>query len=147
VNEIGGVNDVNQERIIEKTLELSASIERVWSAIADESELASWFGDRATLPSTPGSDGALEWDEHGSFALRVEVVEPPRRLVWSWVHEAGVPFDSAPATRVEWTLTSREDGGTTLHLRESGFQTDLHHRQNTEGWDEELAELVTHLAG
>jgi hypothetical protein len=42
---------------------------------------------------------------------------------------------------VEWTLTSREGGGTTLQLRETGFLTDLHHSQNNGGWDEELAEL------
>jgi hypothetical protein len=39
-------------------------------------------------------------------------------------------------------LSSREDGGTTLHLVETGFRTELHHTQNTGGWDEELAELV-----
>jgi hypothetical protein len=41
---------------------------------------------------------------------------------------------------------TRPDGGTTLRLRESGFLTDLHHRQNTEGWDEELGELRELLA-
>ena len=87
------------------------------------------------------------WDEHGSFAVRVEEVAAPRRLVWSWVHEAGIAFDEARSTRVEWTLESREDGGTTLFLRESGFRTDLHHQQNTEGWTRELAELVMLLKG
>ena len=43
-------------------------------------------------------------------------------------------------------LTARDDGGTTLRLRETGFRTDLHHRQNTEGWDAELAELVELLS-
>ena len=76
---------------------------------------------------------------------RVEVVEPPARLVWSWVHEAGVDFDDAPSTRVEWRLTARADGGTTLSLRESGFRTDVHFRQNTDGWVEELGELVAFL--
>jgi uncharacterized protein YndB with AHSA1/START domain len=71
----------------------------------------------------------------------VEEVEPPRRLVWSWVHEAGVRFADAPATRVEWMLSARDDGGTTLRLRESGFRTDLHFSQNTDGWGEELGEL------
>ena len=39
-------------------------------------------------------------------------------------------------------LLSREDGGTTLHLVENGFQTELYHTQNTGRLDEELAELV-----
>lgn len=133
------------ERTLEKVLELAASQERVWSAITDPAELSQWFGDETKLDLRPGGDGAMIWDSHGSFAVRVETVEPPRRLVWSWVHEAGVAFEDAPSTRVEWTLTAREDGGTTLRLRESGFRTDLHHEQNTGGWDEELGQLVTML--
>ena len=82
------------------------------------------------------------WREHGRYAVRVREVDPRRRLVWSWVHEPGVPFDDAPHTTVAWELTSRDDGGTTLRLRESGFLSDVHHSQNNGGWDEELAELV-----
>jgi hypothetical protein len=62
--------------------------------------------------------------------------------VWSWVHEANVPFSAAPSTRVEWTLTEDGPRRTILEPRESGFLTDLHHGQNDEGWDQELAELV-----
>ena len=134
------------DRIIEKKLHFDAPVERVWQAITDPSEISKWFGDETHLTLTPGADGAMVWREHGSFAVRVEKVEAPRHLVWSWVHEPGVAFDEAPSTRVEWTLTARDGGGTTLHLRESGFLTDLHHGQNTEGWDEELGELVAVLA-
>lgn len=133
------------ERTLEKVLELEASPERVWKAITDPAELSQWFGDETKLDLRPGGGGEMIWDSHGSFAVRVEEVEPPHRLVWSWVHEAGVPFGDAPATRVEWTLTPRDGGGTTLHLRESGFLTDLHHQQNTGGWDEELGTLVVML--
>lgn len=129
------------ERVIERTVHFDAPIDRVWRAISREDELSKWFGDDTRLVLEAGADGAMIWEQHGSFALRVEEVDPPRRLVWSWVHEAGVPFDDAPSTRVEWTLTSREGGGTTLSLRESGFRTDLHFRQNSEGWVEELGHL------
>jgi uncharacterized protein YndB with AHSA1/START domain len=144
--EAAAVDGTVGERVVERTLELSAPIERVWRAISDPAELSRWFGDQTRLEVRPGGDGAMAWDAHGTFAVRVEVVEPPRRLVWSWVHEPDVAFEEAPATRVEWTLTAREDGGTTLHLRESGFRTDLHHRQNSEGWREELRELEALLA-
>ncbi len=129
------------ERVIERTEVFAASIERVWRAISSPDELSRWFGHEARLELEPGFEGAIVWENHGSFAVRVEEVQPPRRLVWSWVHEPGVPFTEAPATRVEWTLAERPDGGTTLHLRESGFRTDEHFGQNTEGWAEELAEL------
>ncbi len=133
------------ERSIERVLQLEASPERVWKAITDPVQLSQWFGDHAEMDLRPGGLGAMTWDEHGRFAVRVEVVDPPQRLVWSWVHQAGVPFDEAPSTRVEWSLSRRDDGGTTLTLRETGFRTDEHHEQNTEGWKAELDELVTLL--
>jgi len=130
------------ERTVEKVLDFQASPERVWKAISDPTELSRWFGDRTELELRPGGSGTMFWDSHGSFAVRVEEVDPPHRLVWSWVHEPDVAFDDAPSTRVEWTLTPREDGGTTLHLRESGFLTEKHHQENTGGWDSELGELT-----
>ena len=58
----------------------------------------------------------------------------------------GGAFDDAQTTRVEWELTEREDGGTTLYLRESGFLTDSSRQENDGGWDQELGELVELLA-
>ena len=135
------------ERTVEKVMEFNASPERVWQAISDPAELSQWFGQRTELDLRPGGAGAMIWDEHGSFAVRVDEVDPPKRLVWSWVHEPDVSFDDAPATRVEWNLSPRYGGGTTLHLVESGFLTEVHREQNRVGWDEELAELTTLLGG
>ncbi len=130
------------ERTVEKVLELDVPVEQVWRAITDPAELARWFGDEAEVDLRPGGDAAMKWENHGRYAMRIEEVDPPRRLVWSWVHEPDVAFKEAPATRVRWTLTPRDDGGTTLHLLETGFRTDLHLGQNDEGWDAELGELA-----
>ncbi len=136
----------SDERVIEKTVDFDAPIERVWTAITSEEELSQWFGQETRLQLTVGFEGAMIWREHGSFALRVEEVAPPHRLVWSWVHEPDVGFDEAPSTRVEWSLTTREGGGTRLHLRESGLRTDKHFGENREGWAEELGELVAMMS-
>lgn len=80
------------ERVVEKTLELQADVERVWRAITDPKALARWFPDEADFQATPGYEGAFVWDQHGSFAVRVDEADPPHRLVWSWVHKTGVPF-------------------------------------------------------
>jgi uncharacterized protein YndB with AHSA1/START domain len=58
------------------------------------------------------------------------------------MHEPDVPFAADRATRVEWTLERGEGGGTTLHLRESGFRTEEHFGQNDQGWTHELGELT-----
>lgn len=134
------------ERTIERTMEFDASPDRVWRAITDPAELSQWFGDDTRLDLVPGAEGAMIWDQHGSYAVRVEEVDPPRRFVWSWVHEPGVAFADAPATRVEWTVSARNGGGAILHLKETGFRTEDHHKDNTEGWGSELAELRALLA-
>lgn len=137
---------MSEERSIEKTIDFAVPVERLWRAITDETELAQWFGHEVRFEPVVGYEGAMIWRDHGSFALRVEAVEEPTRLVWSWVHENGVAFADAPATTIEWTLSELEGGGSRLFLREHGFRSDLHHRQNTDGWNEELGELVTYLA-
>ena len=134
------------ERTVEKALELEARIERVWRAITDPKELGRWFGDEAEVDLRPGGDATMVWEQHGRYAMRIEAVDRPHRLVWSWLHEPGVAFDDAPATRVEWTLGPASSGGTALHLRETGFLTDLHREQNDDGWDAELGELAELLA-
>lgn len=132
---------------VEKTLSLSVSPERVWEALTQPSELARWFPDRTDLSPEVGSAGWFEWEEHGKYAVRVEVMEPPTRLVWTWARDPGVELDAVPRTTVEWNLERRPDGGTTLHLRESGFTAPKYRDQNDAGWDQELAELVALLEG
>ncbi len=134
------------ELVIERTLELNASPERVWKAITDPGELSRWFPDRAEMTVEPGGRGALTWEEHGTFDVQVVDVEPLRRFAWRWSGNDGRPL-AEYSTLVEWTLTPRADGGTTLHLRESGFDTRKHFEQNTGGWKSELGELVALLSG
>ena len=135
------------ERVVEKVVDFEVDVESVWEAITDPDELARWFGDEAEIDLRSGGDAFMTWENHGRYAMRIEEVEAPSRLVWSWVHEPDVAFDDAPATRVEWRLGAAADGGTTLHLRETGFLTDLHRGQNDEGWDAELGELSELLGG
>jgi uncharacterized protein YndB with AHSA1/START domain len=83
----------------------------------------------------------MTWQEHGDFPVLVDAVDPERYLAYRWANESGPLTDATTLNLVEWRLERREDGGTTLHLRESGF-TDAKAREgNEEGWTEELAEL------
>jgi len=60
------------ERTVEKVLQLDAPVERVWRAITDPVELASWFGDEAEVDLRPGGDAAMIWEKHGRYAMRIE---------------------------------------------------------------------------
>ena len=133
---------------IERTLELAAPPERVWRAISDADELARWFPERAEWDLRPGGSGEFFWEGHGAFPVRVEAVDPPRYLAWRWGIEAEVALDAdEEPTLVEWWLDPRDDGGTTLRMRESGFRTPTHRDGNDEGRTEELAELAAMLEG
>lgn len=133
---------------VERTLELTASPEGVWRALTDPEELARWFPDRVDQEgSGPGAHGSFFWENHGAYAFRVEAADRPRRLVWRWARDAETPLDAGVTTQIEWVLEPRDDGGTTLHLCESGFVRSEDQEGNSKGWDAELGELVELFAG
>ena len=126
-----------------KTLVLAASPARVWKALTDPAELVRWFPDeRADVVAEPGKEGHWVWKNHGSYAVRFEVVDPPGRLVWSWARDPDVPLEETVITTVEFRLEANPDGGTTLSVRESGFVREQDRAGNDSGWDKELGELV-----
>lgn len=131
-----------------KTLVLAAAPVRVWKAITDPAELVKWFPDReARIEPREGAEGAWVWEKYGAFGVRIDVFDPPRRLVWTWAREPNKPLDEVHTTTVEWRLEPTADGGTTLHLREYGFADEKQRTGNDDGWDQELGELVDYLEG
>ncbi|MDH3523413.1 MAG: SRPBCC domain-containing protein [Acidobacteriota bacterium] len=132
---------------VEKRMEFDAAPERVWRAITDGAELASWFPDVSAFDLAPGAEGAFTWKSHGSFAARVEAFEPPAYLAWRWVQRAGDDVDGSGTTLVEFRLSARAGGGTVLELRESGFVREEDRKDNDGGWDSELSQLAVFLDG
>jgi uncharacterized protein YndB with AHSA1/START domain len=131
---------------IERELHVGAPVERVWQVVTDPEYVARWFGQSAEIDLRPGGAAVFGWDGMGGFHAVVERVEPPREFAFRWMHEAGVPVGGeAVTTLVEFSLSPAAAGGTTLRLVESGFADDAHRKENSEGWDAELAELVAYL--
>lgn len=130
---------------IERTLELEASPQDVWRALTDPTEIAGWFGDTAELDAELGSEGWFGWEGHGRAAVRIEEFEPITRLAWRWARAIDVALEETRSTLVEWTLIPKEGGGTTLLLKESGFERSEDREDNVGGWKQELQHLVEHL--
>jgi uncharacterized protein YndB with AHSA1/START domain len=129
---------------IDRQLDFRASPERLWRALTEDGELASWFGQGAQLDLRPGGDGWLEFEGYGRVPVRIDVFEPVTRLSWRW-GDAGKSVEEG-STLVEFRLEPLAGGGTRLHLRESGFEREDNRWSNTEGWVTELAELARHVA-
>ena len=136
---------------IEREVAIAAPVERVWALLTQAEHLAAWFGDAgAEIDLRPGGAMTISWDKHGTALARVERVDPPRAFAFRWGTDAGVPPDPGTSTLVEFTLTPADDGGTRVHVRESGFaglhggDADRARRaaENTEGWEIELGHLA-----
>ena len=134
---------------IERTLELNAPQEKVWAAIATAPGICSWFCDTIVGDWSPGHTVEMVW---GEFRNKVTVVssDPMSLFVYKWVPgspDSSLPFEDANMTRTEFHLAPTGTG-TRLRLVESGFsKLPADHiarcfKDNSEGWDEELAKLA-----
>jgi uncharacterized protein YndB with AHSA1/START domain len=141
---------MSEDRIERETL-ISASLERVWSLVAQP---GFWVADKASLPGTVAREGetlVAKNSEHGDFPVRVEKVQPPTYLSYRWASAfPGEELRADNSTLVEFTL-AREGDRTRLRVVESGFAAlagsdELRSsslKDNTEGWPLELDALKT----
>ena len=136
---------------IERTLELAQSPEKVWAALTTAEGLGTWFGNSAEVDLRVGGTAKLTWDSGDTHTLTIERVEPPHVFAYTWPIY-GLPKEDARRTYVEFTLEPSAKG-TTLTMVESGFGQlgDDEHKAafggNTDGWTNELGELVAYLDG
>ncbi|MCU1380935.1 MAG: hypothetical protein JWN29_3918 [Acidimicrobiales bacterium] len=135
--------------VIERDLILTQPVERVWAALTDPKELGSWFPDRVELDVRPGGEGTFTFDMDGGehvAAVVVEAVEPMSRFAFWWGDVGNV---AEQRTLVDFTLEPVE-GGTRLHLVESGFAKmangDDMRKGNEDGWTVQLGKLPGYLA-
>ena len=134
---------------IERTVEIAKPPARVWAALTTAEGLASWFGHEVTIDLRPGGSAEMSWPDGGSVRMRVERVEEPEVFGFTW-HIFGLPEDDPRRTYVEFTLEP-VGASTRLTVVETGFgqlQEDCHRKaydMHTQGWANELAELVDSL--
>ncbi|NNF63818.1 MAG: ATPase [Acidimicrobiia bacterium] len=136
---------------IERTITVSSPIARVWEAITAAEHLSQWFGDSAEVDLQPGGALRFGWSEYDAFAEGVvEAVEHEKLFSYRWT--AGKTDDgSIWTTNVTFTLDEQE-GMTTITVVESGLSElpdELYAKtvkENTSGWEAELADLGHHLS-
>ena len=137
---------------IERETVIAAPVERVWALLTEAEHVGRWFGDAgAEIDLRPGGAMALNWTDYGTQRAQVVAVEPPTRFAYRWApfkDPGGEEPVEGNSTLVEFTLAPEAEG-TRLRVVESGFASLAtsderraeNHKDNTEGWEHETAEL------
>lgn len=134
--------DATRSVVIER--EMPYPPEKIWRALTQGSLMKEWLMDNDFQPvvghsfqfrSTP----VPNWN--GIIDSRVLVVEPNRKLSYSW---GSLGLESV----VTWTLVPT-DGGTNIRMEHSGFgpDQDFAYKGATYGWQKFIGELERVVAG
>lgn len=126
--------------------------EDVWAAITDAHALAEWLepnnhqpvvGHKFEFRCDPGICGA------GVTECEVLEVDPPRRLVWSWVHVGtGANGRRSEPMTISWTLVPKDEG-TLLILEHTGAENInwLTRNMMRVGWWVMMKKLIPRILG
>jgi len=145
---------------IVKTIDLKASVERVWRAITDYNEFGEWFRVALENPFAVGekTEGNITYPgyEHMRLEAMVKTMDTNSLFAFSW---CPVPDENGNApiggmeTLVEFKLVAMESG-TRLTITESGFAAlpeDVNRaealQRNTEGWEIQTENIAAHVEG
>ncbi|MCT9933045.1 SRPBCC domain-containing protein [Planotetraspora sp. A-T 1434] len=127
---------------LRKEVELEASPEQVWEAIATGPGVDSWFMGRNVVE--PGEGGIVRLTLGGqSQENTVTAWEPGKRLA----HRGAEPDDGS-FMAIEYLLEGRDGGGTVLRMVQSGVLGDdweTEYEAMKTGWDMYLHKLVQYL--
>jgi uncharacterized protein YndB with AHSA1/START domain len=132
---------------IEKRIHLKAPRARVWKALADSQQFGEWFRmkvDGAFVAGKTNHGRIIDPPgyEHLDLALHIDRIEPETLFSYRWhpyALDAKVDYSQEPMTLCSFELSDHE-GGTLLHLIESGFDSipverrAIAFRMNDGGW-------------
>lgn len=143
---------------IEKTTVLRAPQTRVWRALTDAGQFATWFGITVTEPFTPGRTVTGQLTMRGqqfTIEFAIERLDPEQYFAYRWhpyAIDPGTDYSAEPMTLVEFRLRPVADG-TELTVTESGFdripahRRDEAYRMNDGGWKSQIENLRRHVTG
>jgi uncharacterized protein YndB with AHSA1/START domain len=137
---------------IEREINISAPIERVWAVLTESEQIGTWFGNGkpAEIDLKPGGIMVLDHAEHGTYPTTIVTVDPPKSFSYLWASGyPGVVANEDNSTLVEFTLEPTAHG-TLLRMAESGFDSvvipperaeDAGFESHSKGWTGVIARL------
>ena len=137
---------------IQKTTVFRAPQTRVWRALTDHTQFATWFGIELTEPFAVGRavKGLLTMrGEQFTIDFAIERMDPEEHFAYRWHPyplDKTKDYSTEPMTLVEFRLKSVPEG-TELTIVESGFdgipayRRDEAYRMNEGGWTSQTEKL------
>ena len=137
---------------IEKTTVLRATQNRVWRALTDHAQFASWFGITLNESFAVGRTVTGQLNMRGqtfTIEFTIDRMDPEDRFSYRWhpyAIDPKVDYSSEPMTLVEFRLKTVPEG-TELTVIETGFDGIPEHRRaeayrmNTGGWESQIEKL------
>ncbi len=106
-------------RTHETVMEMPASVERVWKAITEASEVAGWYAPEARIDGRVGGEYWVSWGGGMDAAATIEVFDAPHHLRVIYQRD---PTGGAEPVRmaIDYTIDSKGSGAV-LRLVHSGF--------------------------
>lgn len=143
---------------IEKQIQLTAPVSRVWRALTNHEEFSQWFRVNLEGPFVPGQTtrGNITHPgyEHLIMEVQVQKMEPEHTFSYFWhpyAIDPAVDYSQEEPTLVEFRLEATP-GGTLLRVTESGFDNipaarrDEAFRMNDGGWTHQMKNIEAHVS-
>ena len=142
---------------IEKSVEIDASVERVWAALTDHDAFSQWFGVKLEQPFVVGEEasGFVTYPgyEHIRWSAKIVALDKPRLFSFTWhpyAIDPNIDYSGETPTLVEFHLEPNGRGAR-LTVIETGFDSLPPHRQpdalrmNDSGWDQQMANVKAYV--
>ena len=142
---------------IEKTIDLRASVDRVWRALTDHEEFGQWFGVKLEGPFQAGqaTRGHItnRGYEHVVLEIVTQTIRPKTLFSYTWhpyAVDPAVDYSDETPTLVEFHLTPTADGAR-LVVIETGFDALPTHRKadclrmNDRGWAAQMENIKAYI--
>lgn len=142
---------------IEKSIQLKASISKVWTALTDYKKFGEWFLVKLEIPFVVGqnSRGQITYPgyEHVTLEMTVKEMTPEHVFSYTWhpyALEKERDYSTEKPTLVEFRLKENAQG-TLLSLKESGFDNIPNDRRieafrmNERGWSGQMNNIKKYV--
>jgi uncharacterized protein YndB with AHSA1/START domain len=136
----------SQTEAIEREVRIDASPGTVFDFFTDPAKMVRWKGAMATLDPRPGGVYRVQMNEQAVAVGEYVVVDPPKRVVFTWGWEGDDAITPPGSSTVEVTFTPDGDG-TLVRLVHTGLPSPESVEAHGHGWDEYMPRLAIAAAG